>query len=411
MTIPSRIVNHCVKMVQELSSNWKKLQAKIKAEASPSSSSATTTPASKKPTASKRKPEEARAGPSAALKRRKLGNPVGSVAAQARALRRELAPATPPAQRKTPMGVTQSSAVTRGTSATITPSLALWAEDNDISPEDLAEAYNLGIKDNALLQPSSGSGRPSSSLPSSAAEEDKARANEGLAPADVIAALGRYVAIDCEMVGCGPEGRESILARVSAVDFHGRQVYDSLVRPRAGDRVTDFRTRFTGLTGMRDFARAREFDVVQADVIKLLSGNDNGNGNGNGGSKGRILVGHDIRHDLAALELAGWLPGDRVRDTARSAVYKGYGHGRKPALRVLAREVLGVEIQGGAHSSLEDARVAMLLFRRKKPEFDVEHAAKYGRRLLQRAAEGEEEGKGGAKGGSRMTKKKKKRKK
>ena len=236
-------------------------------------------------------------------------------------------------------------------------------------------------------------------MPSSAAEEDKARANEGLAPADVIAALGRYVAIDCEMVGCGPEGRESILARVSAVDFHGRQVYDSLVRPRAGDRVTDFRTRFTGLTGMRDFARAREFDVVQADVIKLLSGNDNGNGNGNGGSKGRILVGHDIRHDLAALELAGWLPGDRVRDTARSAVYKGYGHGRKPALRVLAREVLGVEIQGGAHSSLEDARVAMLLFRRRKPEFDVEHAAKYGRVAG-----------AGAEGKGRSAKKKKKKK-
>lgn len=237
------------------------------------------------------------------------------------------------------MGVTQSSVIAKGTPTTITPSLALWAEDNDISPEDLAEAYKLGIKDNASL---------------TAAE--KPRVNEGHAPGIEV---GKYLGLDCEMVGVGPEGRESALARVSIVDFHGRQVYDSFVRPR--EYVTDWRTHITGITS-KTLAAARSFDEVQAAVADLL--------------KDRILVGHDIRHDLTVLQLSH--PSGLVRDTARFAGYRRYGHGPKPALRVLAREVLGVEIQTGHHSSIEDARVAMLLFRRKKSDFDVQHASRFG---------------------------------
>lgn len=306
------------------------------------------------------------------------------------------------------MGVTQSSAVTRGTSATITPSLALWAEDNDISAEDLAEAYNLGgppssssnnNKNNHDQNGNDNDGLPPSLAPTSSSSfsrtaaakvtairtaEDRARANEGLAPPDVVASLGRYVAIDCEMVGVGPEGRDSVLARVSLVDFHGRQAYDSLVRPR--EPVTDWRTAITGLTP-RSMRAAREFEVVQREVADLLFGTEGSGGGGRGGGGGgggaRILVGHDVRHDLAVLDIGNYPPA-QIRDTARFSGYRQYGHGPKPALRVLAREVLGVEIQAGHHSSLEDARVAMLLFRKRKPEFDVEHAAKYGKMLAAR---------------------------
>jgi RNA exonuclease 4 len=108
-------------------------------------------------------------------------------------------------------------------------------------------------------------------------------------------------------------------------------------------------------------AMARNFEEVQAQVAELF--------------EGRIIVGHDIRHDLEALKLDH--PRKNIRDTARFSEFKKYGHGPKPALRVLAREILGVEIQTGQHSSLEDARVAMLLFRKYKPAFDAEHAARY----------------------------------
>ncbi|KAI1653557.1 ribonuclease H-like domain-containing protein [Daldinia decipiens] len=322
-------------MAQELSSNWKKLQGKIKAESTATSSSAT------KATV-KRKADEG-APSKSQPKRQKLQNP-----SKQRREQRPLSNTSNKSSRKPtythplkkPMGVAQSSAIAKGTPATITPSLALWAEDNDISPEDLAEAYNLGVKNNASLM---------------AAEP--ARVNEGLAPG---VDVGKYIALDCEMVGIGPEGRESVLARVSVVDFHGRQVYDSFVRPR--EPVTDWRTHITGLTPRILLPVARSFDEVQEAVAVLM--------------RGRIIVGHDIRHDLAVLQLDH--PSGQIRDTARFAGYRQYGHGPKPALRVLAREVLGVEIQTGHHSSIEDARVAMLLFRKRKSDFDVQHAGKYG---------------------------------
>lgn len=218
------------------------------------------------------------------------------------------------------------------------PSLALWAVDNDISAEALAEAYQLGTKNNSLML---------------ASEKDKP--NHGLS-SDV--EIGKYVAIDCEMVGVGPGGHESALARVSMVDFHGRQIYDSFVRPK--ERVTNWRTNVSGVS-QKSMRFARDFDEVQQEIDKILHG--------------RILIGHDIKHDLEALKLSH--PARDIRDTAKFPGFRKYGNGRKPALRLLAQEILGIEIQDGAHSSVEDARVTMLLFRKHKPAFDVDHSNRY----------------------------------
>lgn len=305
-------------MAPELSSNWKKLQAKIKAE------SATT---GTKPVIKRKAGEEAKAQP----KRQKLDRPPKKAPSDtSKAGRRAVSP-----PKAGPMGTAQSSVISKGSSSTINPSLAVWAKDNDISAESLAEAYGLGIKENALLN------------------AEKPRINEGLAPNIEV---GKYVGLDCEMVGVG--GHDSALARVSMVDFHGRQVYDSFVRPK--ERVTDWRTAITGITP-KHMASARDFDDVQKEVAELIHG--------------RILVGHDIRHDLTVLMLTH--PGTHIRDTARFSGFKQYGHGPKPALRVLAKKILDVDIQNGHHSSIEDARVAMLLFRKRKSEFDMEHANKY----------------------------------
>jgi RNA exonuclease 4 len=221
----------------------------------------------------------------------------------------------------------------------IAPSLALWAADNDISSEALAEAYGLGLRNNSLLT------------------EIPPRPNEGLAPGS-LASLGKYVAIDCEMVGIGDSGHDSALARASVVDFHGRQVYDSFVRPR--ERVTDWRTHVSGVSP-KHMREARPFEEVRAQMAALL--------------KDRVLVGHDVKHDLQVLELDH--PHKMMRDTAKFSGFRKYGHGPKPSLRVLAQELLGVEIHSGQHSSIEDARVAMLLFRKHKSAFDVEHANRY----------------------------------
>ena len=47
------------------------------------------------------------------------------------------------------------------------------------------------------------------------------------------------------MVGVGIEGKESSLARVSLVNYHGAVIMDEFVRQR--ERVVDYRTEFSGI--------------------------------------------------------------------------------------------------------------------------------------------------------------------
>ena len=228
-------------------------------------------------------------------------------------------------------------------SAIPSASLALWAEENDISAKDLAQAYGTSIK--------------STSIPSLAdARSDNERINEGLSST---AEAGKYIAIDCEMVGVGPDPEnDSALARVSIVNYHGHQVYDSFVLPK--EPVTDYRTFVSGITPQL-LRSARTLEAVQADVARLLDG--------------RILVGHAIRKDLDVLLLGH--PKRDIRDTSRYAPFRHYSGGRTPGLKKLAKEVLGVDIQGGEHSSVEDARATMLLFRKEKDGFEADHAKRW----------------------------------
>ncbi|KAK5000441.1 3'-5' exonuclease [Elasticomyces elasticus] len=186
--------------------------------------------------------------------------------------------------------------------------------------------------------------------------------NAGLSPSAV---PGRYLALDCEMVGTGPPPHnDSLLARVSIVNFLGEQVYDSYVVPQAGVEVADYRTHVSGI--QRKHLRpgyARPFKQVQQDVAAILDG--------------RILVGHALKNDLSVLMLNH--PPRDIRDTARYAGFRELSMGKTPALRKLAKEVLGLEIQTGEHSSVEDARAAMLLFKREKAGFEQECQKRYGR--------------------------------
>ncbi|KAI5291635.1 3'-5' exonuclease [Ascosphaera aggregata] len=186
--------------------------------------------------------------------------------------------------------------------------------------------------------------------------ERNAKVNEGLSST---AKVGKYVAIDCEMVGVGPNAdRDSSLARVSIVNYDGEQVYDSYVQQQ--EEVTDWRTHVSGITP-KHMLTARPFAEVQRDVSKLL--------------EGKILVGHAVNNDLNVLMLGH--PRRDIRDTSHHPPYRKFAGGGSPKLKVLASELLGIEIQGAAHSSVEDARATMLLFRRDKDAFEKEHAKKW----------------------------------
>ncbi|KAG0269136.1 3'-5' exonuclease [Actinomortierella ambigua] len=164
--------------------------------------------------------------------------------------------------------------------------------------------------------------------------------------------IGKYIGIDCEMVGVGPEGIQSALARVSLVNFYGVTVLDLYVRPQ--ERVTDFRTAVSGITP-RHLATATLFKDAQKQVADII--------------QDKVLVGHAIQNDLQALLLDH--PQRLIRDTSKYKPFRAYAKGKTPGLKKLASEILDIHIQQGQHSSVEDARVTMLLYRKHKDAWDA----------------------------------------
>ena len=117
--------------------------------------------------------------------------------------------------------------------------------------------------------------------------------------------IGRFLAIDCEFVGVGPEGVQSELARVSIVNYHCHTVYDRYVKPREKKMI---------------------------------------------------------------------------RDTAGHTPFKQkYSKGKTPSLKKLAQEILGWNIQGGEHSSVEDAKATMLIYKSDKKNFEAKARSSKGK--------------------------------
>jgi RNA exonuclease 4 len=142
--------------------------------------------------------------------------------------------------------------------------------------------------------------------------------------------------MDCEMVGVGQRDK-SVLARVSIVNFHGQQIYDSYVRPL--EPVTNWRTFVSGIQP-KHMAGARSMTDVQEEISKII--------------KDRILVGHALQNDFKALMFSH--PHRDIRDTSRHIPFRMLYGGRPPALKKLTKELLGIEIQGGEHSSVSETR-------------------------------------------------------
>ena len=167
--------------------------------------------------------------------------------------------------------------------------------------------------------------------------------------------IGKYIAMDCEFVGVGPEGKESALARISIVNYFGHVVLDEFVKPR--EKVVEWRTWVSGIKPehMKNAITFKEAQKKTADILE-----------------GRILVGHALKHDLEALMLSH--PKSLLRDTSRHLPFrKLYAKGKTPSLKKLTKAVLKISIQEGEHSSVEDARATMLLYKKEKTEFEKIH--------------------------------------
>ncbi|XP_078386170.1 interferon-stimulated gene 20 kDa protein-like [Cetorhinus maximus] len=159
----------------------------------------------------------------------------------------------------------------------------------------------------------------------------------------------KYVAIDCEMVGLGPRGSESGLARCSIVDYSGTVIYDEFIKPDG--KITDFRTRVSGVRPL-DMDTAVPYHIAREEILKII--------------QGKIIVGHDPRSDFRVLKTE--ISDYAVRDTSscRLLITKAkLKADRRASLKILCQNLLGKRIQDSyrGHSSVEDAKAAMELFK------------------------------------------------
>ncbi|NXW07947.1 REXO4 exonuclease, partial [Fregetta grallaria] len=152
----------------------------------------------------------------------------------------------------------------------------------------------------------------------------KEKASEGLT---------RAVAMDCEMVGVGPKGEDSIVARVSIVNQFGKCIYDKYVKPT--EEVTDYRTAVSGIRP-ENINTGEDFKTVQKEVAEILNG--------------RILVGHALRNDLKVLFLDH--PKKKIRDTQRYKPFRQRVKNPWPSLKLLCERLLNVQVQTSEHCSV-----------------------------------------------------------
>jgi RNA exonuclease 4 len=148
------------------------------------------------------------------------------------------------------------------------------------------------------------------------------------------------------------ETLEHMLARVSLVDFEGRTLYDAFVKPQ--ERVIDYRTPITGIDADVLRKKGEPFATVRAKCTELM--------------KGKVVVGHAVHHDFAALKLEH--PAEFIRDTSRFPPLRPPKRKSTPSLRLLAEYWLEKTMQTGAHSSIEDARTTMVLYKKFQKEWE-----------------------------------------
>ncbi|CAI5665563.1 unnamed protein product [Oreochromis niloticus] len=166
------------------------------------------------------------------------------------------------------------------------------------------------------------------------------------------------VALDCEMVGTGPGGRCSELARCSILDYHGNVLYDKYVKPC--QPVTDFRTRWSGIQ-RHHLLNATPFVQAREEILSIL--------------EGKVVVGHSIYNDFEALDMLH--PCHMVRDTSTTRLLSrlaGFPSKCCPSLRTLANKLLNRSIQVGkrGHCSVEDAQAALDLYKLVEGEWEQE---------------------------------------
>ncbi|XP_051574101.1 interferon-stimulated 20 kDa exonuclease-like 2 isoform X1 [Myxocyprinus asiaticus] len=195
--------------------------------------------------------------------------------------------------------------------------------------------------------------KPSSSV-SSTACTSQGKQTHRVAPRTV--GPLKYLAMDCEMVGTGLKGSISELARCSIVSYNGDVIYDKFIKPI--NLVTDFRTRWSGVR-KQDLRNATPFSQAQKEIVKIMTG--------------KVIVGHAIQNDFKALKY--FHPACQTRDTSRIPLLNhkaGLPVHEVASLKRLTKALFNKDIQTGkgGHSSVEDAKATMELYKVVEEEWE-----------------------------------------
>ncbi|XP_029412472.1 interferon-stimulated 20 kDa exonuclease-like 2 [Nannospalax galili] len=171
---------------------------------------------------------------------------------------------------------------------------------------------------------------------------------------------GKMVAIDCEMVGTGPKGRVSSLARCSVVNYNGDVLYDEYILPPC--YIVDYRTRWSGIRKSH-MVNATPFKIARGQILRILSG--------------KIVVGHAIHNDFKALQY--FHPKSLTRDTSQIPLLNRKAscpENVTMSLKHLTKKLLDRDIQAGksGHSSVEDAQATMELYKLVEVEWEQQLA-------------------------------------
>ncbi|XP_022062113.1 interferon-stimulated 20 kDa exonuclease-like 2 [Acanthochromis polyacanthus] len=166
----------------------------------------------------------------------------------------------------------------------------------------------------------------------------------------------KYLAIDCEMVGAGPQGSISQLARCSIVSYEGDVVYDKFIKPSMP--VTDYRTRWSGIR-RSDLVNATPYAEARKEILKLING--------------KVVIGHAIHNDFKVLSYCH--ANALTRDTSRIPLLNqraGFPENQCASLKRLTKAIFNRDIQTGkrGHSSVEDARASMALYKVVEAEWE-----------------------------------------
>ncbi|XP_066117892.1 interferon-stimulated 20 kDa exonuclease-like 2 [Saccopteryx bilineata] len=166
----------------------------------------------------------------------------------------------------------------------------------------------------------------------------------------------KIVAIDCEMVGTGPKGHVSSLARCSIINYNGDVLYDEYVLPPC--HIVDYRTRWSGIR-KHHMVNATPFRIARGQILKILTG--------------KIVVGHAIHNDFKALQY--FHPKSLTRDTSHIPPLNRKANCPENAtisLKHLTKKLLNRDIQAGkgGHSSVEDAQATMELYKLVEVEWE-----------------------------------------